>query len=178
MDTGILWLIIVGVSAAVLYKVHRNQQAKAAAERESNQRKYLVAQIGQKAMAAYSRATEAKTATGQSNQAKRALGILTEADAYHECREVIRNYDEMCEHLEAMAKVAPVIDKVEKAYRHKFKGNSKAELGALLDALYEIRTEGITDNDIVNSRMYPSGTGEIVSIAGITARCKQLGWEG
>jgi len=176
VDTSTLWLIIVGGTALGLFMIYRRQQIDAREKSASEYRKDEVRRIAEKAQAAYDRATDAKTATGQANGAKRAIVILSEAEVYPEYREVIRNYDEMHDHLEAITRVAPVIDKVEKAYRHKFKGNDKAELNALLDALYEIRTQDVTDRDIFNARLFPSGTGEIVSISGIQARCKQLGW--
>lgn len=178
MDTGAIWLIIVGGSAAGLYWIYLKQQSQAAADRLSSQRKAEVERLAYKAQDACAKLSDMKTATGQSNQAKRALAILQEAAAYPECRQVIRNYDHMCRRLEAIQKVAPVIDKVEKAYRHKFKGKEKSELNALLDALYEITTERVTDQDIIDAEMYPSGTGEIVSIAGLKERCRQLGWDG
>lgn len=178
MDTSTLWLIIVGGTALGLFTIYRRQQADAQAKQASEYRKDEVRRIAVKAQAAYDKATDAKTATGQVNGAKRAIAILSEAEAYPEYREVIRNYDEMHDHLEAITRVAPVIDKVEKAYRHKFKGNDKSELNALLDAMYEIRTQDVTDRDIFIARLFPSGTGEIVSVSGIQARCKQLGWDG
>jgi len=178
MDTVALWLIIVGGFAFALFWQYRKQQIKAAADRLSELRRAEVERLALKAQNACDRLPDMKTATGQSNQAKRALALLKEADAYPECRQVIRNYDQMCRRLEAIQKVAPVIDKVEKAYRHRFKGKEKPELNALLDALYEVTTGHITDQDIVAAEMYPSGTGEIVSIAGLKERCRQLGWDG
>jgi|GEM_PF-1890230 len=178
MDTGTLWVVIVGAAAAGLFWIYRKQQAQAAADHLSALRRAEVERLAFKAQDACAKLSEMKTATGQSNQAKRAIAILEEAAAYPECHQVIRNYDEMCRRLEAIQKVAPVIDKIEKSYRHKFKGNEKAELNALLDAMYEITTEYITDQDLLDAEMYPSGTGEIVSIAGIRNRCRQLGWEG
>tara|TARA_R110000751_G_scaffold246682_3_gene346575 strand:- start:1126 stop:1662 length:537 start_codon:yes stop_codon:yes gene_type:complete len=178
MDTGMIWIIIVGASAAGFYWIYRKQQARAAADHLSALRRAEVERLAFKAQDACAKLSEMKTATGQSNQAKRAIAILEEAAAYPECHQVIRNYDEMCRRLDAIQKVAPVIDKVEKAYRHKFKGNEKSELNALLDAMYEITTENVTDQDIIDAEIYPSGTGEIVSVTGLRERCRQLGWKG
>ncbi len=178
MDTFTVWLIIVGGSATALFMLRRSRQAAEAERRAAEWRKAQVITLAEKAQSACARLDDAKTATSQVNQAKRALSYLEEAATYPECREVIKNYDHMLERLAAIVKVAPIIEKVEKAYRHKFKGSAKSELNALLDALYEIRSERIGDRDIAIAEMYPSGTGEIVSVKAIERRCRELGWTG
>lgn len=119
-----------------------------------------------------------KTATARINNAEKALAAMQAAAEYPERYEVIPYCDGMIFKLQAIIKVTPVIESVEKAYRHKFKGNDKAELRALLDALYSIRTGSITNEDILASELMPSGTGEIVQVENIERRCRELGWEG
>ena len=119
-----------------------------------------------------------KTPASRVTRCKAALAKLRDMNDFEECRQVVSNYDELKAQLRAMIKVFPVIDKVEKAYKNRFKGKDNMEKNALLDALYEIQTNEVTNEDFLTAQIMPEGTGEIVQIEGIVDRLKELGWEG
>lgn len=174
------FLVAVAVGLALLIwwnKHNAAQEHERRVEAARQQRIYEIQQIGSSVQSLYEKMNEAKTASTRSSRAQKTLDTLKQVTAYPEYRDVIRNYDEMAQHLEAIARVAPVIAAVEKAYRHKFKGSQKPELNALLDALFEIRKNDVTNDDIRNARLMPEGTGEIVEIENIERRCRELGWE-
>ena len=165
------------IAAAVIYAYIRSQNS-ARKTREQEERKSEIARLGFLAQSYSDRMSSVKTPAAQVNNAQKALSVLHEASEYPECREVIKNYDEIVEKLTAITRVAPVIAAIDKAYKHKFKGSQKPELNALLDALYEIRRNNVTNTDILTSGIMPDGTGEIVQIENIERRCKELGWDG
>ena len=164
------------IAAAVIY-VYIRLQEKEKKSREKAARKSEVARLGFLAQSYSDRMSSVKTPAAQINNAQKALSALYEAGEYHECREVIRNYDEIVEKLDAITRVAPVITAMNRAYKHKFKGSQKSELSAMLDALYEIRKNNVNNTDILNSGLMPDGTGELVQIENIERRCRELGWD-
>lgn len=161
---------------AVIYTYIRSQ-GRAKMEREQAARKSEIARLGFLAQSYSDRMSSVKTPAAQVNNAQKALSVLHEAGEYQECREVIKNYDEIVGRLDAIIRVAPVIAAMDRAYKHKFKGSQKSELNALLDALYEIRKNNVNNADILSSGMMPDGTGEIVQIENIERRCRELGWD-
>jgi hypothetical protein len=72
--------------------------------------------------------------------------------------------------------VGLVINCINQANKHRFKGNQKSELNALQNALYEIRTKKITNQAIIQSELFPEGTEETVTIEGIESHLQELGW--
>jgi type IV secretory pathway TraG/TraD family ATPase VirD4 len=77
---------------------------------------------------------------------------------------------------EQKEKVRLVINCINQANKHRFKGNQKSELNALQNALYEIRTKKISNQAIIQSELFPEGTEEAVTIEGIESRLQELGW--
>lgn len=167
--------LIIAIVIAVIILVWRDQAKKKRQELE--RRKYEIAQIAFKAQDLFEKISTLKTSTAKANNCGKALNLLAQAEEYPECRQVIQNYDELMERLEAIQKVLPVVDFVEKSYKHKFKAKDKSELNSLQDALFEIKKKGITNQDFEVALVFPEGTGEIITIEGIESRCKQLGWE-
>ncbi|WGK60538.1 hypothetical protein QAO71_10580 [Halopseudomonas sp. SMJS2] len=175
------FLIVVAIGLILLiwwgkHKAAQEHERRVEAARQ--QRIFEIQQIASSVQGLYEKMAEAKTAATRSSRAQKALDTLKQVTAYPEYRDVIRDYDKKAQHLEAITRVSPVIAAVEKAYRHKFKGSQKPELNALLDALYEIKKNAVTNDDIRNARIMPEGTGEIVAIEDIERRCRELGWDG
>lgn len=168
-------LLIFGaiVAGIFFYVSHKNKKKAEAAARRAHVEKLAYA-----ALKFVERMNEAKTGRGQANNAGRAISIMLQAAEFAECRSVMLNYDEVMEQLEAAEKVAMAVDAVARSYKHRFKGSDKSELAALLDALYEIKKTGATNQDFIDSMLTPDGLGELVTIEGIRKRCKELGWEG
>ena len=117
-----------------------------------------------------------KTPTAQIRHCETALAQLYKLEEYPNVRSVVSNLDELKVRLHALIKVLPIMKHIEKAYRHQFKGAEKAEKNALLDALYDIETNDVTNEDFFNAETFPEGTGEIVEIESIKRRLTQLGW--
>lgn len=164
------------IAAAVVY-AYIQLQKKERKTKELAARKSEIVRLGFLAQSHSDRMSSVKTSAAQVNNAQKALSVLYEAGEYHECREVIKNYDEIVEKLDAIIRVAPVMAAMDRAYKHKFKGSQKSELSAMLDALYEIRKNTVNNADILNSGMMPDGTGELVQIENIERRCRELGWD-
>lgn len=173
---GILVVLLFGALLGLIWfgsyasKAEKERAARATEQSE-------VVRLAERAQAELAKVNNLKTSTGQANACGRALGYLTAAEEYPSCREIISNYDELVARVKAVRKVLPVVGHIEKAYRHRFKGKDAAEKNALLDALYEIQTYRITDEEIALAEVMPGGTGEIVEIAGIRQRLRELGWE-
>ena len=144
---------------------------------EAERRKAEVLRIAGQAQDIFEKIETLKTASAKANNARKARDLLEKAEDFPECKEVITNHDELVDRLEAMEKVLPVVDYVEKSYKHQFKGKEKSELNSLLDALYEIKNKGLTNRDFEIAMVFPEGTGELITIEGIEERCKRLGWE-
>lgn len=135
-------------------------------------------QLADKAQHYLEKVDSVKSYTAKANNCEKALRLLEEADIYPECREIISDYDKLTSRLNSIIKVLPVVGHIEKAYRYQFKGKEAAEKNALLDALYEIRTNEISNEDFWRAEVLPEGTGEIIEIETIESRLKELGWEG
>lgn len=187
MDYIIIIAIMAAFIATLVARNRANEKKKIRAIEEARalqlqqERLHRLQQIERAAADAkiqYQRMIDAKTASTKIKHAQYALDTMRTVEGHPELHDVIKNYDEMAQHLEAITRVAPVITAVEKSYRHKFKGSQKPELNALLDALYEIKKNSVTNQDIVSARLMPSGTGEIIEIENIERRCRELGWNG
>ena len=110
-------------------------------------------------------------------RAETILQVLNRVTDYPEYQEVFENYDELYEQLNSMILVAPVIEHLKKAHKYKFKKKDSSEKNALLDAMYEIEQNNITDDDFYKLGSHNEETGEIISISQIEERLKELGWE-
>lgn len=120
---------------------------------------------------------ELKTPKSRVTRCEKAIAILEKHAGNTEAREVITNLDEVFQRLKSMKKVIPVVDYVERAYKHEFKGKDNAEKNALLDALYHIRMHRVTNADFFTAGVLPEATGEIIQIENIEKRLRELGWD-
>lgn len=123
------------------------------------------------------KASTLKTTGAKLNNYVKAEKLLLGSQGFKECGEVVKNYDEILDRVPRMRKVLPAISAVEKSYRHRFKKKHNLELNSLLDAIYEIRSNDITNEDFSVAMIMPEGTGEIVTIEGIESRLGELGWK-
>jgi len=123
------------------------------------------------------KAATLKTIGAKINNYAKAEKMLLESQYFEECREVVTNYDELLDRIPRIRKVLPIITLIEKSYLYRFKKKHNLELNSLLDAIYKIKNMSITNEDFSVAEMMPEGTGEIVTIEGIEARLRELGWE-
>jgi len=163
-------IVIVGLIFAYFYR----QAGKEIAE--ENEREIL--QIVEKVNNRLSKIQSVKTTSSKINNCEKALDLLKQADRFPGCRKVITNYDELVDKIERIKKVLPVGKYIEKAQKHNFKGKDSSEKNSLLDALYEIRTKNITNEDFEIAELHDDQTGEIVTIEMVENRLYDLGWEG
>lgn len=163
-------IIVIGIVILVWRDISKNKEA------EKERRLQEVARIALKVQDVLEKITYLKTNSAKINNCGKAISLLNKADEYEECHEVIKNFNELKSRLISIQNVLPVVDHIEKSYKHKFKGKAKPEQNSLLDALYEIRQKGITNQDFVEAEVFPEGTGEIVTIEGIQQRLSELGW--
>jgi hypothetical protein len=172
------WLVVIALAAAagIALKIRQDREREAKQARLERQEQVLAA--AERAQSLFEKIQSLKTNTAKANNCEKALAELRKVDHLPETREYITNYDGLVAQLESLKKVLPVIGHIEKAYRHQFKGSDKAEKNALLDALYEIQTHGISDEDFERAQAYPEGTGEIVERKNIERRLRELGWDG
>lgn len=110
-------------------------------------------------------------------RAETILQILNRASQYPEHQEVFNNFDELYDQISSMLLVAPVVEHLKKAHKFRFKKKDASEKNALLDAMYEIEQNNITDDDFDKLGSHNEETGEIISISQIEERLKELGWE-
>lgn len=125
----------------------------------------------------FDKVMSSKTLAPQLNNIQKALDALDDCETFIECREVITNFDAIKMRLVSLQKVLPVLKHIDKAYKNRYKEKDKMELDALKDAMYEINTKIITNDDFELAQAFPEGTGEIVTIEGLIGRCRELGWE-
>lgn len=118
-----------------------------------------------------------KTTSAQVNCCDRALSLLKQAEQYDVCREVIPRFDEINRTLNKAKLTLPTFGYLEKAKKHRFKQNKNMEKNALLDALYEIRQRGITNDDLTGEYTGADNDSDNVTIEGIENRLSELGWE-
>jgi len=129
-----------------------------------------------KAQKAAKRIDEVKGSSAKANNCGKALNFLYAASQYEEYREIINNFDEVTSRLCKLEKVFPIIGYLEKSARYKYKGNDRSEKNALLDVMYEIDKENITELDIIEADITPAGYDKMPSIEDIESRLKELGW--
>jgi GTP1/Obg family GTP-binding protein len=146
-------------------------------KKEKTARKNEVRNLAIKAQKSIEKINTLKTIGAKENNCASAIKLLSQAEEYEECREIISNFDTLKSQLAKIQKVLPVVNYIEKSYKHKFKGKDKLELDSLLDALYEINKKGITDNDFVIANIFPEATDETITIEGIRNRLVCLGWK-
>jgi len=173
VEPYIALLIIVGVPVAyIALKIRNNQKA---AERA---RMLEIVSAVSEVQEQLEEVSSLKGTTARVNRCKAALNKLYEVRQIEGYKEVVTNYDKVHERLESMIKVFPAIDKVERAYKHRFEGKDRLELNALTDALHEIQTGRVSNEDFVKAEIFPEGAnGEIVQIEGIKSRLQELGWD-
>lgn len=167
--------IIIIVIIAIALLVVRDRLA--ARRRHRKQILYELSRLGISLQNTLEKIEKVKTTTSKINNCSKALDIMDEALAYPEAREVIENIDELRLRVIKIKKVLPVIDYIEKANKHRFKKKGKSELNCLLDALYEIGTNNITDEDFRIAKFVPADTKQMVTIQQIKTRAKELGWD-
>lgn len=167
------FLIILAVIGGIIFLFYRKAQNDI-----SKENKMAIAQLTEKANKYLAKIQTVKTTSSKINNCEKALEILRQAEQYPECREVIEGYDQLIYKIESIKKVLPVGKYLEKAQKHNFKGKDSSEKNSLLDALYEVRTKNITNEDFEIAELHDDQTGEIVSIEMIENRLYDLGWEG
>lgn len=168
MGFSTLFIIIVLAIVAIVVLKHFADQKK--------QQKAEVARIASKANEYLRKVNSLKTTSSKLKNCEKALDALYTAGAYKECRDVIENYDELILKIETIKKVLPVGDSLDKAKKHNFKQKESSEKNALLDALYEIRTNNITNQDFDIAELHDENSGEIVTVELIEDRLQELGW--
>lgn len=166
-------IIFIAIVFAVLILLDLSKRKKA----EKEERERQVALLAYKIHDLLEKIMSLKTSSAKINNCGKALLLLNQAEEYEECRQVIKNFDELQNRLIRIQQVLPIVDYVEKSYKHRFKNKDSSEKNTLLDALFEIKTKGITNQDILEAEVYPESTGEIITIEGIIGRLKELGWE-
>ncbi len=123
--------------------------------------------------------THGKTLATRVKNCYKSLDIIEEALKYPEAEEVITNIQDLKKRIPSIQKVLPVVDYLNKADKNRFKKKAKPELNNLLDALYEIKENNITDHHFRVADVKPDGESEeIRTIESIKKRAKKLGWEG
>jgi hypothetical protein len=165
----IIIAVIVGI-IALFYKKAENDVSK--------EDKAKVAMIADKANQYLSKIDSAKTTSSKINNCEKALETLYQAEQFPGCREVIEDYDILIDKIQRVKKVLPVGKYLEKAQKHNFKGKDSSEKNSLLDALYEVRTNNITNQDFEVAELHDDQTGEIVTVQLIENRLRDLGWDG
>jgi len=120
---------------------------------------------------------ESDNLNAKKKRAETILQVLNRVSDYPEYQEVFESFDELYKQVKSMLLVAPVIEHLKKAHKYKFKKKDSSEKNALLDALYEIEQNNITDDDFMRLGSHNEETGEIISISQIEERLKELGWE-
>jgi NCAIR mutase (PurE)-related protein len=169
------------VVAAVTFFAYKMLAARQRAQREDQRRKAAdraeAERLALAANAELKKVKEAKTTATKEKALTRALEHLREVQFCEAGPQVVENLDGEIRRLHAAISVIAIVDKVEKADRHRFKGSKKAEMNALADALYEIETEGLTSDTFLEAGVAVSGTGEVPTVESIRERLEQLGWE-
>lgn len=171
MGMGIWVLLLIVVLIVLLSELKKLSEQKA-------RRVAAIADIARDAQKLFDKIVTLKTMSARQNASAKALAVLTRAEAYPECREVIRNYDEQVGLLRTISKILPVAECIEKADKQRFKGRNKAEMSCLLDALYEARIHNVTDRDFDTAKLTRETPEQIINIADIERRLRQLGWTG
>lgn len=174
MEPYIALLIIVGVPIVIwVFKFRHNQKAN------ERLRFLAIASAVSEVQAQLDKVSSLKGMTERLNRSKDALNKLEEVRQIEGYEEIVKNYDDVHARLESMIKVIPVIDQVDRACQHRSRGKDRPELNALSDALYEIQTGQVSNEDFVKAELFPeSAEGEMVHIEGIQGRLKELGWDG
>lgn len=172
---GIFWtlLVIVGIFALIVYAF-----AYQSSKREESAKNVEKLQRMASATNQYlNKIQSVKTASAKLNNCDKAIETMQQASAYNECKKVFTNYDRMLNKLYSLKKVIPIDDYIKKADKHAFKGNDKSEKNSLLDALYEIESNNVsnTDFDVVDATH--DKTGKPITIEYIESRLQGLGWE-
>jgi len=109
----------------------------------------------------------AKTITSKQYRCERAIQEMENALSICKNENIINTIQEC----KALYKVIPVFDFIEKADKLVFKKQNKKALDKYLDAIYEIKTSNITNDDFILSK------NEEMSVEQIKAKAKELGWE-
>lgn len=170
MGTFLLGLgLIVGIVFIWIYfQVQQEEKEQNIAELRS---------ITSRLMDHLTKVNDAKTVKTKVSNCEKAIDLLYQARSYENHSSVITNFDELWEKLPSMKKVLPVADEVQKADKNKFKGKKSAEKNNLLNALYEIETNDITNEDFEIVPVFDDDTGEVLTVEAIESRLKDLGWE-
>ncbi len=166
------FIIIIAVIAGIIFLFYKKAQNDITQEN-----KMAIAQLAEKANKYLARVHSVKTTSSKIKNCEKALEILQQAEQFPEFRQVIKDYDQLIDKIKRVVKVLPVGEYLEKAQKHSFKGKDSSEKNSLLDALYEIRTKNITNEDFNIAELHDDQTGEIVSVEMIENRLYDLGWE-
>lgn len=164
----LLALFIVGMFLWFYYQVKRE---------EKQVRHNELISIVQRLTKHLKKVNNAKTVKTRVSNAEKAIELLNMASNYKECRDVLSNFDELYRKLPCMIRTLPVADELNKADKNKFKGKDGPEKNNLLNALYEIETNKITDEEFEIALIHDDTTGEIISKKLIEDRLEELGWE-
>lgn len=168
---GFVIFIVLAIGALLLKKYIDSKT------RARNQRIAELLSIAERLQNVLNKIDKVKTTSSKVNNCTKALDLINNAFVYPEARKVIENIDELELRVAKIKDVLPIINHLEKSYRHRFKKKEKSELNCLLDALYEIKTNNINNEDFEIAKIYPENTEEMVTIEKITSRAKELGWE-
>lgn len=163
-------LIAIGL---IMWAINNNEKQK-----EIEQNRQAVASLGMQANVFLDKVNTGKTTKSRIDNCDRALSVLDQARYYEGYINVLPTYNELVEKIEAIKLILPVMDHLKKAHKSRFKGSEKTEKNNLLDALYEIDTNAINDDDFETAEACDDETGEMVTIDMILSRLRELGWEG
>ena len=105
------------------------------------------------------------------------MEILEEVPSVPHYEEIFKDYENDLANLKATVRVLPIYEFYNKAEKHRFKGKDKSELNVLLDALYEVKKENLFEEDFTRGKVF-TDHGEILTLAMLENRAKELGWEG
>lgn len=173
-----LIIIAVAVAAFIVYQVWKDGKRRKEQERRRREAdEYEAMKLAQAAQSELRKVKEAKTAATKEKALHRALGHLKELRSYEAGPRIVVDLEGEIKRIEAAGKVVAIVEKVEAADKHRFKGGTKSEINALTDALYEIEKRELDTDTFLQAGVAVTATGEVPTVEGIEQRLHELGWE-
>jgi len=176
MESLLILLLVFFSLVAVVWGLSKSKQDKERQQKKEG-RIEVFNEYVQKAQKYIDKAYESKSSATKINNYKKALDILLALNRYDDYRELSKDSDKSVEILRKAIRVMPIIEYVTKASKHRFKGNTKQELAALQDALYEIRMKNISNEELtVTDKICSDDMRPIITIESMVSRLAELGW--
>ena len=163
-------IIILGCAGFIAYKIYKHK------EKLKAERIYKLSIITTDVNIQIDKAKNLKTATARVNALEKAANLLKQAAVIKNYQEVFPSYQHDLDKVMMCAQVFPVVNYFEKAQKQRFKNKDNPEKNALLDALYEIKTKDLTDEDFEFAQVL-TDQGELINVSIIESRLRELGWE-